>query len=89
MYSVRAAAGRSLLLPLYRLLEALPSTRESALRLGLITADQMLRALVHGVENRSAGVEFLDVPAIRRVAAAFPMGTEASSVPAARPRTSE
>ena len=37
------------LLPIYRLLEAIPATREGAIRLGLVTREQMLKALVHAV----------------------------------------
>lgn len=55
-----------LLLPLYSLLERIPATREGALRLGLVTLDQMLSALVHAVESDPpASPRILDVPAIR------------------------
>jgi uncharacterized protein YbjT (DUF2867 family) len=54
-----------LLLPVYWLMERLPSTRESARRLGLVTIDQMLATLVDAVENPAAGVRIVEVPQIR------------------------
>ena len=60
-----------LLVPIYALLRRLPNTRESAERLGLVTRDAMVAALVRAVEAPPAdGVRILDVPAIRRAAAA-------------------
>ena len=53
------------LLPVYWLLGRLPSTREGAQRLGLVTLAQMLRALVWSVETASETSRVLDVPAIR------------------------
>lgn len=54
-----------LLKPAYWLMEQIPSTRESARRLGLVTLDQMVGALVRSVENPAQGVRILDVPGIR------------------------
>lgn len=54
-----------LLLPLYRILEALPATRERARRLGLVALDQMVAALVRAVENPGQGVRVVEVPEIR------------------------
>jgi uncharacterized protein YbjT (DUF2867 family) len=54
------------LLPVYRLLEHLPPTRESARRLGLVTLPQMIRALVHAVEHPPAIERIVDVPGIRQ-----------------------
>ena len=55
-----------LLLPLYRVLEALPSTREGARRLGLVMLDQMVAVLVRAVETDPAeGVRIVGVPEIR------------------------
>jgi uncharacterized protein YbjT (DUF2867 family) len=54
------------LLPMYWLLERLPATRESAKRLGLITLNQMLAALVHAVENPCSGICIREVSDIRR-----------------------
>lgn len=51
--------------PVYAALEAIPSTRESAQRLGLVTLQQMVDALAWAVENPPAGRRILDVPAIR------------------------
>ena len=41
--------------------------RESAERLGLVTIQQMVNALVHGVENppNRGRIRIIDVPAIR------------------------
>lgn len=55
------------LLPFYWLAERLPATRETAQRLGLVSIEQMLSALVAAVENPPAERRILDVPAIRRL----------------------
>jgi len=55
-----------LLLPGYWIGELLPATRESARRLGLVTIRQVVRALVHAVEQPALGVKVLDVPKIRQ-----------------------
>ena len=57
------------ILPIYWILEKIPATRESATRLGLITIDQMLSALLWAVENPANGIRILDVPRIRQLAA--------------------
>jgi len=54
------------LLPMYWLCERIPSTREGARRLGLVTLDQMVRTLVSAIENPSIGARFIEVPQIRR-----------------------
>jgi len=51
--------------PIYWLMEQIPATRESAQRLGLVTLDQMVGALVRSVENPAHGVRILGVPEIR------------------------
>ena len=56
-----------LLVPLYWLFERLPGTRESARRLGLVTIDQMVRALAGAVEHPCRGIRILGVPDIRQV----------------------
>ena len=56
------------LLPVYKVMELLPSTREGAARLGLVTLDQMVRALIHAVETPAQGVRIVEVPQIRAVA---------------------
>jgi hypothetical protein len=55
-----------MLLPMYWLMEFIPSTRETALRLGLVTLQLMLNALVVAVENPCQGIRISDVQAIRR-----------------------
>jgi uncharacterized protein YbjT (DUF2867 family) len=56
------------LLPLYKLAKCFPSTQESAERLGLVTIQQMVNALVRAVENPPdrGRIRIIDVPAIRR-----------------------
>lgn len=54
-----------LLIPVYGLLEAIPATREQARRLGLVTLDDMVAALVEAVENPPDSVRIVEVPAIR------------------------
>ena len=49
----------------YWLAERIPSTREQALRLGLVTIDQMLDALVDAVACPVSGIRTVEVPAIR------------------------
>lgn len=56
-----------LLVPLYRLGEALGPTRDGARRLGLVTRAQMVAALVWAVENPARDWRVLDVPAIRQL----------------------
>jgi uncharacterized protein YbjT (DUF2867 family) len=55
------------LIPLYKMAELFPSTRASARRLGLITIEQMVRALADAVANPppSGQIYIVDVPAIR------------------------
>ena len=57
-----------LLIPAYWLLRQLPSTREGAQRLGLVTIEQMVSALVTAVENPAVEVRIVDVPQIQRSA---------------------
>lgn len=53
------------LLPAYWLAACVPGARDSARRLGLVTLEQMLRALEAAVARPAQGVRVLDVPAIR------------------------
>lgn len=57
-----------LLLPVYWILERLPSKRETARRLGLVTDKEMLGALVSVVENPTDGIRTLSVPDIKTAA---------------------
>jgi uncharacterized protein YbjT (DUF2867 family) len=61
------------LVPIYKLAELSPFTREGAQRLGLVTITQMVKALVTAVENPPAAgqIHIVDVPAIKRAADAF------------------
>ena len=54
-----------LLLPVYALFALLPPTREGAQRLGLVTLEQMVRALVTSIEEGPRGVRIIGVPGIR------------------------
>lgn len=54
-----------ILLPGYWLASLLPGPRAIAQRLGLITLDQMIRALVFAVEQPADGLRLLEVPQIR------------------------
>jgi uncharacterized protein YbjT (DUF2867 family) len=56
------------LLPFYWIAQRLPSTRESAQRMGLITIRQMLDALIWAIENPPKETRILDVPRIRKIA---------------------
>ena len=53
------------LVPVYWLMERVPATREGALRLGLVTLEQMLQALMAAVATPCTGVHVLGVPEIR------------------------
>lgn len=53
------------LLPLYKVCEWLPFTRASALRLGLVTLEQFILALVEAVESPAQGTRIVEVPQIR------------------------
>jgi uncharacterized protein YbjT (DUF2867 family) len=55
-----------LLKPFYALLSLFPQTRASAHRLGLVTDEQMIAALVQAIENPSPGVRIVEVPQIRQ-----------------------
>ena len=56
------------LLPMYWVLERMPATALGARRLGLVTIEQMVGALVLAVENPPDGVRIVEVPAIRAAA---------------------
>jgi uncharacterized protein YbjT (DUF2867 family) len=53
------------LLPAYWVLERFPATREGARRLGLVTLEQMVAALVYAVEHPPARTRIVEVPEIR------------------------
>ena len=53
-----------LLLPMYKIAELFPSVREGALRLGLVTLDQMICALTRAVETPIEGRRVISVPQI-------------------------
>lgn len=53
--------------PIYWLLEQIPSTRASSQRLGMVTLDQMVRAIVAATESNGTGVHIVPVPEIRTI----------------------
>jgi uncharacterized protein YbjT (DUF2867 family) len=58
-----------LLVPFYAVLRCFAATREGAERLGLVSREQMIAALVRAVETPPArGVRIVEVPEIRRAA---------------------
>jgi uncharacterized protein YbjT (DUF2867 family) len=54
------------LVPLYAVARHVPAWRATAERLGLVTHEQMVRALVAAVEHPVQGVRIVEVPEIRR-----------------------
>jgi uncharacterized protein YbjT (DUF2867 family) len=54
------------ILPVYWLFESIPSMREGAQRLGLVTLEQVLQALTESVDHPCTGQRILGVPEIRR-----------------------
>lgn len=55
-----------ILLPIYWVMEQIPSTRESAMRLGLVKLAQMIQTLASAVENPAQGIRLVEVPQIRK-----------------------
>jgi uncharacterized protein YbjT (DUF2867 family) len=53
------------LIPFYWIAERIPSKRESALRLGLVTIQQVLNTLANAVDQPALGIKIVEVPAIR------------------------
>jgi uncharacterized protein YbjT (DUF2867 family) len=53
------------LVPFYKLCKLVPATREGARRLGLVTLDDMVAAVVGAVEHPPPALRILDPPAIR------------------------
>jgi hypothetical protein len=54
------------LAPLYWMAERVPSSRDTARRLGLVTLAQMVAALVYAVEHPPDATRVVEVPDIRR-----------------------
>jgi uncharacterized protein YbjT (DUF2867 family) len=55
------------LVPAYKLAERIPAMSDGALRLGLVSLKQMIRALAFAVEERASGVRVLRVSDIREI----------------------
>jgi uncharacterized protein YbjT (DUF2867 family) len=71
----------ALLRPFYALAEAVPSTRATARRLGLVTLDDAVEALLFAVDNPPQAERVIDVPMMRDLARA---GRSRGPAPAAR-----
>jgi len=56
------------LLPMYWICELIPSTRDGARRLGLVTLPQITRTLLSVIENPCIGARIVEVPQIRTAA---------------------
>jgi uncharacterized protein YbjT (DUF2867 family) len=56
----------TVLIPFYALARQVPQTREGAIRLALVTLEQMTRTLVWAVENPAEGTRVLEPPQIKR-----------------------
>ncbi|MBI2685979.1 MAG: NAD(P)H-binding protein [Acidobacteria bacterium] len=76
-----------LLIPLYKVAGLVPGWREGAQRLGLITREQMLAALVHAAANPPAGVRVLGVPEIRAASCAAASASQPAPSKNRRPST--
>lgn len=59
------------LLPIYKVMECLPFVRQGAKRLGLVTLEQMVMALVEAVESPVQGLRIVGVPEIRAAQASL------------------
>ena len=57
-----------LLRPVYWILERLPSKRETARRLGLLTEQEMTRALLSAIEHPADEIKIMTVPEIKAAA---------------------
>jgi uncharacterized protein YbjT (DUF2867 family) len=55
-----------LLKPLYAMAESLPAQRDAAIRLGLVTRQQMVAALLYAVEHPAQDCRIVETDAIRR-----------------------
>ncbi len=58
-----------LLSPLYAIAQRVPATRETALRLGLVTLTQIVGCIVRAIEHPPGGVDIVDVLGIRAASA--------------------
>jgi nucleoside-diphosphate-sugar epimerase len=54
------------LIPMYAVARLFPATRDGAIRLALVTRDQIVRSMVWAIENPAEGVRALEPPDIRR-----------------------
>ncbi|HEX7766919.1 MAG TPA: epimerase, partial [Nitrospira sp.] len=53
--------------PAHRLMEMMPSTHDAARRLGLVTIQDMLAALIRAIEYPPESIRVIEVPEIRRL----------------------
>ena len=66
------------LVPMYWVFERIPSTSATARRLGLVTLEDLIAALLHSIESPADGIRVLDVPSIRSIATAYKQGAKIS-----------
>ncbi|MGA8027265.1 MAG: NAD-dependent epimerase/dehydratase family protein [Bryobacteraceae bacterium] len=59
-----------LLVPFYKIAELIPQTRDGALRLGLVTIRELIRALVCVVDEPAKGIRLVSVADVRRLGGA-------------------
>ena len=55
------------LIPLYKLAEQIPSMREAAIRLSLVTIREMISALTYATESSASGIRVFEPRDIRRI----------------------
>jgi uncharacterized protein YbjT (DUF2867 family) len=55
-----------LFLPVYKILEVIPSTREKVRQFGLVTLEQMISTLVTAVREPSSGIRIVSVSEIKK-----------------------
>lgn len=56
-----------LILPFYKLFELIPQTREGALRLGLVSIQQMLNCLLYCVKDPAKGIRIIEPQQIKKL----------------------
>ncbi|HZM88771.1 MAG TPA: epimerase, partial [Blastocatellia bacterium] len=66
------------LVPMYWVFERIPSTSATARRLGLVTLEDLIAALLHSIESPADGIRVLDVPSIRSLATSNKQGARIS-----------
>ena len=55
-----------LFLPVYKILELIPATKDKAIQIGLVSLQQMIATLLNAVQQPVQGIRILTVPEIRK-----------------------